>query len=261
MVIVTSLSEYQNVKACREWNPINSSATHFSRLYYVWGGEAYYFDHDVSFRFEKGHIYLLPANKIYRLNHNPNNPIDHLYCHITTSPPISSVIDVKVEEGSLLFQAISLLKNNIKSDDFHIVMKMVDLVVSLMLQDSQQVNPSIEDPAHLIKNYLDQNYKKDISLESISEELHFSKQHIIRLFQKTYNLSPIKYLMQLRLEAALYYLRNGENINTISTMLHYSNPANFSLAFKKHYGLAPTEYVKLLKDDNLYSKTFLPPKE
>ena len=261
MVIVTSLSEYQNVKACREWNPINSSSTHFSRLYYVWGGEAYYFDHDSFFRFEPGHLYLLPSNKAYRLNHNPNNPIDHLYCHITTSPLITSVIDVKVEEGSLLFQAISLLKNNIKSDNFHIVLKMVDLIVSLMLQTSSQDDPLIDDPAHLIKNYIDQNYKEDISLDSLAEHLHFSKQHIIRLFQKTYNLSPIKYLMQLRLEAALHYLRNGETINNISNMLHYSNPANFSLSFKKYYGLAPTEYLKMLREDNQYSKTFLPPKE
>ena len=140
-------------------------------------------------------------------------------------------------------------------------MKMVDLIVALMFQDSSQDAHLIEDPAHLIKCYLEQHYEEDISLDSVAHYLHFSKQHIIRLFQKTYNISPMKYLAQLRLEAALQYSRNGESISNTSNRLYYSNPANFSLAFKKHYGLAPTEYLKLLKEDNLYSKTFLPPKE
>lgn len=260
MVIVTSISEYQNVTAYHDWNPVNSAKTHFSRLYYIRGGDAHYTDGSTSFRFQPGHLYLLPSYKAYRLSHNPDDPLRHLYCHITTSPPITSVVDVEVEAGSLLHQAISLLKNNIASDDSHIIIKMVDLIVALMFQAVSGTEAYISDSAHRIKSYIDQNYREPITLDSIAARLHFSKQHIIRLFKKTYNLSPIKFLSQLRLEAALHYLRAGDTVNNIADQLHYSTPANFSMAFKKYYGLAPTDYLKMQHQDNLSSKKFLPPK-
>ena len=138
---------------------------------------------------------------------------------------------------------------------------MVGLIVALMFQAVSGTETYISDSAHRIKSYIEQNYREPITLDSIAARLHFSKQHIIRLFKKTYNLSPIKFLSQLRLEAALHHLRAGDTVNNIADQLHYSTPANFSMAFKKYYGLAPTDYLKMQHQDNLSSKKFLPPKK
>ena len=53
-----------------------------------------------------------------------------------------------------------------------------------MFQAVSGTEAYISDSAHRIKSYIEQNYREPITLDSIAARLHFSKQHIIRLFKK-----------------------------------------------------------------------------
>lgn len=254
-MIITSLSEYQDVTAEPSWGPYQPP-TDFTRFYFVQGGEAYYRDDDGFFPLQKNHLYLLPVGKEYQLSHNPKSPIQHLFCHITTTPKIQKALDIPIEPNSFSWDAIMVLKKHIKSSDFHSILKNVDLILST-LPPSLFSALDENDYSYKIKTYIDENLECEISLDSIAEHFNFSKMHLIRLFKSAYKNTPIQYLNQKRLETSILLLKEGLSIEQISEKYHYSSPSNFSVFFKKKYGLSPKNYIKLLEDSKMHTKIFL----
>ncbi|WP_312336626.1 AraC family transcriptional regulator [Sphingobacterium sp.] len=56
------------------------------------------------------------------------------------------------------------------------------------------------------------------------------------------NLSPQKWLIKRRLEAAYIKLKEkGKKVNDVYLEVGFKNPSHFSTAFKKNYGFAPSE--------------------
>lgn len=99
------------------------------------------------------------------------------------------------------------------------------------------------DIALVIKSYLDHHYREDISLAKLSEKFFFSREYLNRVFRAEYGCAVYEYVQRLRMEQAARLLQNpNQSIQTIADALGYSNANYFSKAFKKHYGLSPTEY-------------------
>ena len=59
-----------------------------------------------------------------------------------------------------------------------------------------------------IKRYLDNNYREDISLDTLAEVAHINKYYLAHTFQKAYGISPITYLNRRRIEESKYMLGN-----------------------------------------------------
>ena len=255
-MVVLSLSEYQDVTAEETWC-IDQTSGDFTRLYYIQGGEAYYYDKNHSFPFRKGFLYLLPAGKPYQMRQNPMRPLNHLFCHITTFPKIAEPIELPVEPGSLIENLIFLLKKNIRDTDFGLVTKIVDLLVYTIFRDKGLAETNRSAPA-VLKDYIDNHFEEELNLDSICDQLHFSKSYLIRSFSRVYKISPIQYLIKKRLEVSILMLKDGFSINEIVEKLHYSNPSYFSQSFKATYGMSPLNYVSMMKMSGANSKRFLP---
>ena len=57
------------------------------------------------------------------------------------------------------------------------------------------------------------------------------------------NMSMGDYIKKRRLERACQLLRSGKNVSETAYMTGFSDPNYFSKAFKKHFGMSPTEYI------------------
>ena len=62
-----------------------------------------------------------------------------------------------------------------------------------------------------------------------------------RDFKKISNLSPQKWLIKRRLEEAYEKLKGGHKVQDVYIEVGFKNPSHFSTAFKKQYGIPPTE--------------------
>jgi len=95
------------------------------------------------------------------------------------------------------------------------------------------------------KNYIENNYNQDISLDALSRELGISPQYFSKLFKKEVGVNFIEYLTQLRLKKAKEIMKDGgKSIKEICYMVGYTDPNYFSRIFRKHTDLSPTEYIK-----------------
>jgi AraC-like DNA-binding protein len=214
----------------------------YSMVYYVLSGNAYYKDENGTFRLKANHLYIFPARKKFSLYDNPNNKLFHTYIHATTLPIISKFYEIKVEENTILSDSIALLRKYIKSTNKKVITSILDLVLTNALANNKQ-NDSI---AYKIKKYIDENINSKITLDLISYHLAYSKGHINRIFNKEFNMSPIVYYNNQRLELSIKYLLEKRNAKEICTLINFASPAAFNKAFKIKYGLPPERYVETI---------------
>ncbi len=93
-----------------------------------------------------------------------------------------------------------------------------------------------------ILEFLNENYMDELSMEQIAGYTGRSLATFKRDFKKISNLSPQKWLIKKRLEAAYVKLKEeGRKVQEVYVEVGFKNPSHFSTAFKKHYGFPPTE--------------------
>lgn len=81
------------------------------------------------------------------------------------------------------------------------------------------------------------------SLQELAAEHGISVSFLQKSFKQVYGLPVYQYLKTYRLEkAAAALLNTGRSVTKIGLDAGYTNPAKFSEAFRKHYGLPPSEY-------------------
>ncbi len=95
-------------------------------------------------------------------------------------------------------------------------------------------------------NYIDLNLEKIRELSRIAEELHYSYSYMSHTFSKEVGLTIQEYYNRKRFEKAVYWLQQGElSITEIAAGLSYQSIHAFSKAFRKNFGISPTEYQQL----------------
>ena len=94
-----------------------------------------------------------------------------------------------------------------------------------------------------IKQYIDEHYAENISLDKLAEMAHMSKFHLVHAFKEEVGLSPISYLQSRRIAASRRLLElGGHSVSQISGMTGFSSASYFSQRFKKAMGVTPQEY-------------------
>lgn len=82
-------------------------------------------------------------------------------------------------------------------------------------------------------------------LSQIADALNVKKHRLNNAFQECVGMTVFEYERQLRMQTAKQLLRETElDIVTIALSVGFSNPANFSTAFRKYTGSTPSAYRK-----------------
>ncbi|MBQ4259594.1 MAG: helix-turn-helix transcriptional regulator [Lachnospiraceae bacterium] len=94
-----------------------------------------------------------------------------------------------------------------------------------------------------IKNYIDENYRRQITLEDIAQAIHMHPVYIQRKFKKEAGISPAEYQKNVRLSNAIIYLRTTNlSIEDIADLCGFSNSSHFIRAFKAREQITPLQY-------------------
>lgn len=100
--------------------------------------------------------------------------------------------------------------------------------------------------------YLEQNIGRQLTIDSICQELLISSSQVQKLFSEQNGCGIITYFSKMKIERAKEYIRAHHlNFTQISEALGYTSVHYFSRQFKKITGMTPSEYsysVKVLSD-------------
>lgn len=96
-----------------------------------------------------------------------------------------------------------------------------------------------------IVEYIENEFDKELTTDSLCKKFGYSKEHFCRKFKKATGLSPITYLKIYRLERAFSLIKNSDSqICEIAERCGFLDNNYFTRCFTAHYGNPPTYYRK-----------------
>lgn len=93
-------------------------------------------------------------------------------------------------------------------------------------------------------HYLSSQYAYPISIEEMCLGLGYNRAYLSRVFKKGTGMSPVAYLLKLRIDKARHLLRDRPDlsIEQVASSVGLTDPLYFSRQFKRFCGKSPSSY-------------------
>lgn len=157
--------------------------------------------------------------------------IKNLITSITTQY-LDTSTDHQLSILGLIFQLLDLLKHD----------------YAISAEEALPVDEKNAERVNKIKAYLNDNYRQQITLNSLAEALFLTPQYLSKYFKRHFNTNFNQYLNQIRIEHALRDLiYTKTSITDIAVKHGFPNISTFNRHFREFYGSSPREYRKNAK--------------
>lgn len=206
---------------------------------------------------KKNEIYLSFEDDQHELFSNRGCRFQNLAVNVKNgeySAVLSSIKEIfsskrvcNLKEISGLFSAIisELVLQDAPFSASYLDSLIAQMLIRLARADYNPLEPdylSTEDSLPAIINHIDSHFLEIRSLDELSSYFGYNYGHICKTFRKRYGIAPLTYLNTKKMNHAALLLSKGASVKSIAEQLGYSSPYNFSRAFKKHFGVSPSEY-------------------
>jgi AraC-like DNA-binding protein len=95
------------------------------------------------------------------------------------------------------------------------------------------------------RQFIEEHYLRVHSLAEVAAGCHVDSAYLCRLFKRFRRQTPFEYLQNLKMNQAVERLQNGHcSVKQTAQELGFSDPYNFSRAFKRIFGIAPGHMLK-----------------
>jgi AraC-like DNA-binding protein len=125
----------------------------------------------------------------------------------------------------------------------------LDLLAQLILRYSEnppdlaKLETEIQ-TVHHVRDYLEDNYNREISLEQLAQVANLSSFHLNRSFSRTFGMPPHAYQIQLRILQAKRLLRKKKSIESVAIETGFLSQSHFGAHFKRLVSLTPKQYIQ-----------------
>ena len=111
------------------------------------------------------------------------------------------------------------------------------------VRSMQKTDSIVHSQKDIIKDYIDRNYKKDISAKDVAGILGYSDVYFSKVFKQLFDDNFINYLTKIRIDRAKLLLKDVSfNIKEVGKSVGYADSNYFTKVFKRSVGMSPSEY-------------------
>lgn len=195
-----------------------------------------------------GQVYILRRGEKHRYRANPGNPWKKLWINYVADyiSPLLDAYGIKsgvysAEDARIYFeQAFEYASGGAPYTNFsYNIAQCVHNIINTVALESSRENSD----RYRIREALNGSVYEKADLDVISERLHISKSNIIRIFKKSYGVTPYEYLVSLKIATAKILLKDTQmTIKEIAEKLCFSDEHYFSNVFLRRTGSRPREY-------------------
>ena len=211
-----------------------------------------------------GYCFLIPPNETFIYKQNNNDPWEYVWFefdgdavpNLIKSTNFAKDYFFKITSfdnilKSILHYKSLYTKRKKDSDTLFSTAYLLD-IFTVLINDTQRRIENVDlNKFQLkiikIKRYIDDNYNDpDLNIATIASHFYFTQSYLTRLFKKYTKITPIQYLIKVRMEKASELLRQDNfSVQQIAESVGYKNQFYFSKEFKKYFGIMPSKYKNL----------------
>ncbi|MBQ9968374.1 MAG: AraC family transcriptional regulator [Oscillospiraceae bacterium] len=115
--------------------------------------------------------------------------------------------------------------------EYKLASELLFLYSALLTPQKQRI---VTDPVEWVKEYVEKNYMKSITIPELAKEVGLDPDYLTRKFKKKYNLNIQSYILQTRVSYSRKFLSEGYSVKETAAMCGFNDPSSFSRAFKKY---------------------------
>ena len=266
-------------KGTRTRDEENYHSHDFIEMAFILSGSGKYRIEDRCYDISEGDILILnPGQRHQSLCTVPGNPLTEFFvgfCDVrfpgfpenylplsqtagdfgTLSAEDSPVLHTSGELRQKLFRLCTSMtaENDVSRSGRYVMLKsyLMQMLILLLREQSEPIRVksgcSFEsvNKKYVVEqmvNYLEEHYAEKISLDRIAENMYLSPFYISRIFKSETGDTPIRHLINIRLERAKELLESGwdGSIQEVAAAVGYDDVCHFSKLFKKRYGKSPS---------------------
>ena len=115
-------------------------------------------------------------------------------------------------------------------------------------QSAKNRNLKLHELLSIAKEYIDNNYDKDLTLTDVAKYIYLSDSYFAHSFKDKFGISPKSYILKVRIESAKEYLKNTDmKVSEVAKMVGFSSQQRFNDIFRKHEDITPLAYRQKCK--------------
>lgn len=248
-------SKYEN-----DW-PSQPHIHPFVELFYVKEGSGSFLFEDEEYPIGKDDFVIVNAGISHTEISSPSMPLEYVTIGIEgqnfalEGKKDCMIFSCKNKQKDLVFLLTAMLGEMEEKDrDCEVVCQ--NLLEILIIRLARRMNFAFEEapPVQInkacikIKRYIEANYTKNITLDSLAEFSHLNKYYMAHAFTLHCGCSPIQYLCQTRIKASKELLSNTDySITEVARYSGFSSQSYFAQSFLKSCGQTASAYRKSCK--------------
>lgn len=233
------------------------------QLLYVATGKTQFFFNGEEKTVTAGNMVLIQPRQEQKYNYYAkDNP--HVYwVHFTGSDVKNILRSYNIPlDNPVFFSGVSPLYENIFKEIINEIqlcktgyqelitmyLKQIFILVERTLEMPRTAVASyIQGEMEIARRYLTEHYNENISIKEYAASQNMSVSWLQRKFKESFDISPMQYLLSVRINRATELLETSNyNITQIASIVGYDDPLYFSRLYSKIKGVSPTEYRKAI---------------
>lgn len=209
-----------------------------------------------------GHLHSLKAQKgrrIIMLCDNmmlKNNPALGEINRLLSEPVLidsSYSAEFVKEQSSIVLDMVKLFEDKSRFCETRLYHKLIGMLMKLLEYEEYKgvKENKASDKLELIRKYIDTYYTMQITLDSLSDAIGYSKFHLSRLLGAS-GISFTDMLNSRRIKAAEIMLHDDSlPITQVCLSTGFTSITTFNRAFRKHKQCTPTQFKQMYREKNV----------
>lgn len=246
-------------------------------IYYLLEGNGKYFIENDSFPVQKGSLVIIDSLQVHHTDFKGKKPHRRILLELNVGalePIISQLYGISPKEffrnragvyyidkenqaymESIFRMLMDEARHKHSNYDAMIYLKMTELLIhmsrtenkALQFTATHNIQPETSALVKESIHYMMENLAAPLSLESIAERQHVSKNYLSRVFKEVTGLTVHEYLNVQRVKTAQHLLETtNRTLDEIAQSVGYNSVGYFERVFKKYTETTPVKYKKRL---------------
>ncbi len=119
-------------------------------------------------------------------------------------------------------------------------------------QSAKNRNLKLHELLNIAKEYIDNNYAKDLTLSQVAKYIYLSDSYFAHSFKDKFGISPKSYILKIRIEESKELLENTDmKIADVARSVGFSSQQRFNDIFRKYAQMTPLKFRQLKKQERI----------